>query len=105
MNDLKMRLEMHMELPEREAKHGEKMISLDVRFWTDGITEDKDKILPKNAWVHGTVRLNKNDSHGIQSGRTIPFNSLLELPAKIEDLLIEEGITLHLNRKMRRYIE
>lgn len=94
-----------MNSEEREAKHGEKMISLDVRFWTDGIAEDSEKILRKHGWIHGIVRLNKNDSHGIESGKSIPFNSLLELPSKIEDLLIEEGITLHLNRKMRRYIE
>lgn len=34
-----------------------------------------------------------------------PLNSLCELSSKIEDLLIEEGVTLHLNRKMRRYIK
>lgn len=90
---------------EREAKHGEKMISLDVKFWTDGIAEDSDKIVAKHEWIHGIVRLNSNTSHGIKSGKPIPFNSLCELPAKIEDLLIEEEVTLHLNRKMRRYIK
>ena len=32
MNELQVK-----EIVEREAKHGEKMISLDVRFWTESL--------------------------------------------------------------------
>ena len=91
---------------EREAKHGEKMISVDVRFWTDDIADGENMVIPKTGWTHGVVKINRNDSHGIkQSGNPIPFNSLMELPAKIEELLIREGITLRRNSNMRRYIE
>jgi len=48
------------DLEAREAKHGQKMISVNVRFWTDELTE-QGKILPKHAWVHGVVHL-ENES-------------------------------------------
>ena len=89
----------------REAKHGEKMISLNVRFWTDDIAEEPEKIVPKHAWTSGTIRLERNHAHGVESGSSIPFNSLMELPAVIEELLTREGIILHPNQKMGKYIQ
>ena len=89
---------------EREAKHGQKMISVNVRFWTDELASEEGKIIPKNAWVHGVVRLETNASHGIEPSRPIPFNSLMELPLAIEELLIREGIVLHPNSRMKRYL-
>jgi hypothetical protein len=40
---------------EREAKYGQKMISVNIRFWTDELASEEGKIVPKNAWVHGVV--------------------------------------------------
>jgi hypothetical protein len=89
----------------RAARHGEKMISLDVRFWTDDIAAERNKVVPKHAWAFGTVALNRNESHGIGSSEPIHFNTLSELPKAIEDLLIREGIKLHLNPRMQEYLK
>jgi hypothetical protein len=88
----------------REAKHGEKMIEVKVRFWTDGITPGAGKVLPKNAWTSGVVRIDSNKSHGITPQSPVPFNSLLDVGAAIEKVLINHGITLHPSRKMRKYV-
>lgn len=92
------------DLEAREAKYGQKMISVNVRFWTDALAEQQGKIIPKHAWVHGVVHLETNPSHGIQPSKPIPFNSLMELPLAIEELFIREGITLHPNPKMEKYL-
>ena len=95
----------HSETEEREAKFGEKMISLDVRFWTDGIAEEKGMIVPKHAAAAGVVKLNRNDSHGIKTtADPIIFNSPMQLLDAIEKLLIREGITLHLSSQTRKYV-
>ena len=93
------------ELEDREAKHGEKMISLDVRFWTDGIAETQGRIVPKHAVAAGVIKLNRNDSHGIKTTPDpVIFNTPMQLLEAIEELLIREGITLHLSSTMRRYV-
>ena len=93
------------EIVEREAKHGEKMISLDVRFWTDGIAEKEGMIVPKHAIAAGVVKLNRNDSHGIKTtANPVIFNTPMQLLEAIEELLIREGITLHLSSTMHRYV-
>ncbi|HEX8200309.1 MAG TPA: hypothetical protein VF590_07465 [Isosphaeraceae bacterium] len=88
----------------RVARHGEKMISLDVRFWTNDIAREPGTVIPKHAWASGTVGLNRNESHGIGPSEPIPFNTLMELPMAIETLLIREGISLHRNPRMRLYL-
>jgi hypothetical protein len=89
----------------RDARHGAKMIEVKVRFWTDSITNRQGRIVPKHALTGGIVRLTTNDVHGIKASKAIPFNSLLDLPSKIEKLLIRDGIKLHLNRQMVRYVQ
>ena len=39
----------------REAKHGKKMIEVRVRFWTDDIANEEDRILPKHALTEETL--------------------------------------------------
>ena len=90
-----MNKENRTDTEEREAKHGEKMISINVRLWTDEIASEKGKIRPKHAWAYGTIRLERNSSHGIESGKAIPFNSLRKLPETIEKVLTDAGIVLH----------
>jgi len=89
----------------REAKYGERMIEVKVRFWTDEIAEGKGQIKPRHAWTAGVVRMERNESHGIISEYPRPFNSLMEIPAVIEKVLIEHGITLHRVYKMGKYIK
>jgi len=87
-----------------KAKHGDKMIELKLRFWTNGLAEQAGKVIPKNAWTSGVVRIERNDSHGIKPGTPLPFHSLLDVGAVIERVLIEHGIILHPGRKMEKYI-
>ena len=89
----------------KEAKHGQKMIELKIRFWTNDIAQGKDKILPKHAWSSGVVRIEKNRPHDITPGYPRPFNSLLELGSVIEKVLINQGITLHHSKKMKKYLD
>ena len=88
----------------REAKFGEKMIAVEIRFWTDGIAKEQDLIKPKHAWTSGVVRVRRNESHGIIPKYPVPFNSLMELPGVIEKVLIQHGIKLHRFKKMAKYI-
>jgi hypothetical protein len=88
---------------EVKAVHGEKMIELKVRFWTNDIAQDEDSVVPKNAWSAGVVRMKRNDTHGIDPQRPKTFNSLMELPGVIEDVLIEHGVKLRPSGKARRY--
>ncbi len=67
----------------RPARRGERMLEIKVRFWTNDLAPEGE-ILPKHGWTRGVVRITPNEAHGIESGRAVPFNSLLELTAKIE---------------------
>ena len=89
----------------REAKHGQKMIEVKLRFWTNGLADEPGRILPKHAWSSGVVRIESNKSHGIVPGAPKPFHSLLDVGAVIEKLLIEQGIVLHPSNRMRKYVE
>ena len=89
----------------REAKWGERMIEVKVRFWTNGIAESEGQVLPKHAWGSGMVRIERNKYHGITPEQPEPFNSLLELPAVIERVLIQHGIVIHLSRRMQKYVQ
>ena len=92
------------DVQEREAAHGEKMIEIKLRFWTDNIAPTAGHILPKHAWTAGVVRIERNTAHGIAPEQPLPFNSLLEVSAVIEQALIDHGIMLHASRKMQKYV-
>jgi len=87
----------------KEAKQGEKMIEVKLRFWTNDIAPETGKVIPKNAWAAGVVRIERNNSHGIEPTTPLPFHSLLDVGAVIEKVLIEHGVVLHPGRKMRKY--
>lgn len=89
---------------QREAKHGERMIEIKVRFWTDSLASEAGKVIPKHAWTGGVVRIAPNKSHGIVPKNPKPFNSLLDVGAVIEKVLLEHGIVLHRSQRMRKYI-
>jgi hypothetical protein len=91
------------DLASKEAKQGEKMIEVKIRFWTNNIAPDQGKIIPKNAWSSGVVRIERNKSHGIEPSKPLPFHSLLDVGAMIEKVLIEHDVVLHPSRKMRKY--
>ena len=91
----------------KKAAQKERMIQIRVRFWTHDIVEGEGYILPKHARSRGRIELMTNHSHGIEGlkDKKISFESLMELPAKIEELLIREGITLHMSPKMQKYMQ
>jgi hypothetical protein len=89
----------------REAKHGQKMIEVKLRFWTDDLAETKGSIIPKNARTSGVVRIERNQAHGIVPKSPRPFNSLLEIGSAIQDVLIEHGIVLHPSRTDKKLIK
>lgn len=92
-------------IEKRKALQGERMIEMRIYFWTNDLVKGAGIIRPKHAWSSGMIRLEKNKSHGIVPGRTIPFHSLLDLPSVIEKVLIAQGITLHATRKMKKYLD
>jgi len=87
----------------RKAKHGEKMIEVKIRFWTNNLAAENNEILPKHAWSSGEVRIKANNSHGIKPHDFSLFNSLMELTPAIERVLILHGITLHSSGRMNKY--
>ena len=96
---------MSESIQSREAKYGERMLKVTVRFFTNGIAEGEGQIEPKHAWTRDIVRMERNESHGIIPKHSHPFNSLMEIPQVIEKVLIEQGITLHCEAKMAKYIK
>ncbi len=88
----------------KEARHGDKMIEVRIRFWTDNITE-KGKVVPRRAWDSGVVVMDRNDSHGIQPQYPTPFNSYLELPEVIAKVLVGHKVKLQRNRKSRKLLD
>jgi hypothetical protein len=86
------------------AEHGEKMIQINVRLWTNKISPAKGEILQKHAWSSGVIRLEANKAHNIKLSKPIPFHSLMDLNAVIEKVLIQHGIMLHTSRKLRKYV-
>ena len=93
-------------LEAREAKHGQRMVGVKVRFWTDDIVLGKGKILPKHAWTSGVVRIERNEAHGILPDQNpVPFNSILEIGEAIAQVLIGYEIVLHPSRRDRKFIQ
>jgi hypothetical protein len=88
----------------REATHGEKMIEIKIRFWTDELCE-RGKVIPKHALTAGVVRIKPNKTHGIApNDDAVPFNSLLDLGTAIEKVLKQHGIVLHISGGMKTYL-
>jgi len=92
-------------IAEQEAKYGEKMIEVKIRFWTNNIASEKGRIIPKHAWSSGVVRMEPNKSHGIVPDSPRPFHTLMDVSAVIEKVLIEHGIVLHSSTKMKKYFD
>jgi hypothetical protein len=88
----------------REAEHGKRMVEMRVRFWTNDLADGKGRIAPKHAWGAGVVRMEPNATHGITGGNPVPFNSMAELPATIEKVLVAHSITIHKSTKMKKYM-
>jgi hypothetical protein len=86
-------------------KHGEKMIEVRLRFWTNNIAPQKGQIVAKHAWDKGVAVISANPSHGIESAKPINFNSILEIPQVLGRVLEKSGVTLHAGHELRRLIK
>jgi hypothetical protein len=89
---------------DREPVHGQKMIEVRLRFWTNNIAE-QGRIRPRHAWSSGVVLVERNESHGIVPGNPLPFHSLLDVGSVIEAAFIEHGIVLHPSPEMAKYFD
>ena len=88
-----------------DAKYGERMIEVSVRFWTDSIAPGpKGTVRPRHALTRGEAHVTPNEAHGINSGRPQFFNSLGELPLAIEKVLVNAGVKLRPFSRTRKLI-
>jgi hypothetical protein len=73
-----------------DIKHGEKMITFKVRFWT------KDLVSPKMVWNSGAITPVTNRSRGIRNtpDDRIFFRSIDDLPRAMKELLKKHGIAV-----------
>jgi len=73
-----------------DIKHGEKMITFKVRFWTTGLTS------PKMVWSNGAITPVTNRSRGIRNtpeGHTF-FRNIDDLPRAMKEILKKHGIAV-----------
>lgn len=89
--------------PVRAGKD-EKMIEVKVRFWTDDIAPSSGEVIQKHASIGGVVRMERNPTHGISPKKPRVFNSLMDLPAVMERVLVDHGIVLQTSDRMRKYV-
>ena len=87
-----------------KANPNERMIEIKLRFWTNNIARRRGYVRPKEAWSSGTVRIERNDTHRIKPGKPRPFNSLLDVGAVVERVLIDQGLILHPSNRMKKYM-
>jgi|SRR6516162_11300974 hypothetical protein len=71
-----------------------------IRFFTDGIAENKGEVLPKHMWDCGIVRAEANSLHGIEGTSGIPFNGLHEIPEVITKLRKQHNLVIHVQRRI-----
>lgn len=88
----------------KKALPGERVIKLEVRFFTNALAKGNGQVRPKHAWTAGMVTVAANPSHGIRAAGGSPFQSLLQLPAVIEKVLCSRGIRLHTSGTMKKYM-
>jgi hypothetical protein len=87
----------------RERAGDNKMISVEVKFWTNNIAEKQGQIMPRVAREAGVIKVLNNNRHGIKSSAPIPFHSLPDLLKKLEDALIKNAIELIATTRTRKY--
>jgi len=88
----------------RKAPHGEKMIEVRIRFFTNDIAEQRDHVLPKHAWDNGMVGMETNKTHDIKPAEPEIFNSFLEIQSTIVKVLRSHGIQLHATPKTKKLL-
>lgn len=75
-----------------------KMIAVTVRFYSHKISPVKGAVVPREAWDLGEISIEPNAPHGIPAGDPVQFLSVSEISGKIENVLIDAGVSLHPGR-------
>jgi len=96
-----IRKELEKERGSVEIKMPDKTIKVEVHFWTNNVSGEEGKKVPKVCWDSGTIHVLENKGHGIEKQKEIPFNSLSELTEKIEEGFKEAGIKVLKSRKVQ----
>ena len=73
-----------------------KMLTINIRLWTNQIAENDGKLVPKHAWDAGVISIESNGAHGIKSMKPIPFHGLHQLQDKLRKVLADHEIVLHI---------
>ena len=89
----------------RVAAQGERLIEVRIRFHTAQLAGQEGSVIPKHAWDSGFVLMASNKTHGVVPENPIPFNSIMQMTAIIEKVLIQHGIVLHPNNRSSKYIQ
>jgi hypothetical protein len=99
---------MHDTAGATEAPHGEKMLTVLLKFWTNNIAAD-GLILPRHCQDRGVMYLQANAAHGIEAVPYAPphpldrhFSSLSEIQPALEDLFVANDVTVHPARLVRK---
>lgn len=92
-----------MQNDEIEAKHGDKMIEFRIKFFTNSIAERDGCIKKKHLWPNGMIHITRNDSHGI-IGNQRPFNSMAQILPILEDMMIENELTIIPTRRLYKLL-
>jgi hypothetical protein len=75
-----------------------KTIGVQVRFFTNDITDEPGTLLKRNAWCAGMVRVQSNPLHGISHTTEHSFRSVWELLSAILNALKDARVKLHHER-------
>ena len=81
------------------------MIEVRIRFFTDKLAGQDGNVIPKHAWDSGFVLMASNKTHGIVAQNPKPFNSIMQMTAIMEKVLIEHGVVLHPNDRLSKYVQ
>lgn len=86
-------------MKERIPNNGETTIKVTLYFRANSIAKKKGAIIPKRGWAMGLINVEANESHGIRAGKGERFNTMAEIPARLEKLLADNKIELNLCRR------
>ena len=92
-----------MKNTKKKGVHGQKMLELRTRFFSNDIADEKGYVLAGNVWECGVVYLHPNDLHEIGQNKAEIFHSMAELPSAIEKVLIKNKVIIHRSKRTKKY--
>jgi len=81
-----------------KARPRERMICLELRFWTNGLVKRPGHVIPRHCKSAGMIHFQGNKTHGFRHGQPVPsgvpFHSISEISVAVEKLLVKGGVTV-----------